>query len=830
MRVPPTISKIELELLLKGEPYKQGRLGHCPCPMHGKQRGDLGSSLSYWLDDNGYWGFNCFAGCTYANITDALKAKGLVKNIAGIGRFALKTKGASISAPEPQPATKPPMEPPSYVMEEGVKYNYEEEFYELRTRSGVLCSINYRFVGTLGPGDKKRTKRHRWQSWDGTDWVWKGLYKHWFGGEQLERRPKDPVLIVDGPKARKPGEILFPGHVVLSAPDGKESVTPELASVLEGREVTIWEDADASWRDTSSKVADTLTQYVLRTKIKVVIPPQELIDLGIGWDLADKLPADFPLSLQQLLEQAIPVREILLTPSFDIVRDLKSAPQMFDYLWLLAHGGTYFLLLGTQFRKTSVELNSLLGHLTRPHGLGSPSDYFINGAASQGRKLVNEVLEPGEAEIFESKLYGGLVLNAYRQSDVKPLPSTEETPSVQVFRDHIKWLWLPEDVVFFEDWLSWLLQRPEIPTLAQPLIYGKMKLGKSIIFEIVEHLVGSHNVAYISTDEATEKYTSYMSKLLVIMNEAGKGFDLRKHLHKVSGDATVRSREMYKGWQTTTLYTRSPIIANEKSSIIVSDDERRAWVMFCQQDTPHPDGKAHYDPISDLKRNPESLGELFGFYMRRDMSKFDPRMTQERTSAREELNDMNEAKLKLEWQNKLFKLFIERKEPFNVPHGQFFSVLLKGLAARNALPETNTLRVIDNEPPKNLEDRKVRASRQRLNEALDYLRNTGKYIKTRQVETNPPYYTLDGVQLGERETLVHWDHYYDPLDPAKQPRAFKTKTSAYAEVLKLNGLTYNPATNIATRIPPPVQGELDVEEVNKEADSLTNSEGTVYDC
>jgi hypothetical protein len=52
-------------------------LVRCPCPNHGKGKGDRNPSLSVSIGTNGKPLFYCFAGCGYDDITASLQAKGL---------------------------------------------------------------------------------------------------------------------------------------------------------------------------------------------------------------------------------------------------------------------------------------------------------------------------------------------------------------------------------------------------------------------------------------------------------------------------------------------------------------------------------------------------------------------------------------------------------------------------------------------------------------------------------------------------------------------------------------------------------------------------------
>jgi putative DNA primase/helicase len=63
---------------LRGRRHGKGWLISCPCPNHGKGRGDRSPSLSVADGDNGRLLLRCFAGCEFVDILDELKRRGLV--------------------------------------------------------------------------------------------------------------------------------------------------------------------------------------------------------------------------------------------------------------------------------------------------------------------------------------------------------------------------------------------------------------------------------------------------------------------------------------------------------------------------------------------------------------------------------------------------------------------------------------------------------------------------------------------------------------------------------------------------------------------------------
>jgi putative DNA primase/helicase len=62
---------------LRGRKHAGGWLVSCPCRNHGSGRGDRNPSLSVADGDGGRLLLTCFAGCSFENITAALRSRGL---------------------------------------------------------------------------------------------------------------------------------------------------------------------------------------------------------------------------------------------------------------------------------------------------------------------------------------------------------------------------------------------------------------------------------------------------------------------------------------------------------------------------------------------------------------------------------------------------------------------------------------------------------------------------------------------------------------------------------------------------------------------------------
>ena len=137
--------------------------------------------------------------------------------------------------------------------------------------------------------DGKELRPLRYGRLDGREgWHWKG----WADGRPLYRlpellaAPEAPVLVVEGEKAADAAVILFPDHVAISPMNGARSPGKSDWSVVTGREVTIWPDADEPGRSFAQAVA-RLAKDTGARRVRIVAVPDGAPE---GWDLADLLP------------------------------------------------------------------------------------------------------------------------------------------------------------------------------------------------------------------------------------------------------------------------------------------------------------------------------------------------------------------------------------------------------------------------------------------------------------------------------------------------------------------------------------------------------------
>ena len=204
------------------------------------------------------------------------------------------------------------------------------DWYEYRDCDGRLRGYVCRFADADG-----RKSFRPITPWIGPDgdcrWRVAGFAnpKPLFGLRDLARNPRGPVLIVEGEKTAIEAEELFPDHVVITWPGGAQGVASVDWHPLQGRDVTIWPDADEPGKRAAEEIAANLQSIGVTAKI-VDLPE----GLPKGWDLADPKPegldiedlvrrAKTPrasglvgllLTAAQLSQMDVPAREMVIDP------------------------------------------------------------------------------------------------------------------------------------------------------------------------------------------------------------------------------------------------------------------------------------------------------------------------------------------------------------------------------------------------------------------------------------------------------------------------------------------------------------------------------------
>ena len=178
--------------------------------------------------------------------------------------------------PVPDDAPAPPQRHP--------KLGKPSATWTYRDAKGRVLGYALRFDGK---NEKQFRPLHYFQSVapGNAEWRWEAAPapRALYGLERLAARPAVPVLVCEGEKAADAASQLVPGHCAITSPAGSKSAAKADWSVLCGRAVTIWPDADASGADYATAAAG-LCHTAGAASVAILAPPA---GVKPGWDAAD---------------------------------------------------------------------------------------------------------------------------------------------------------------------------------------------------------------------------------------------------------------------------------------------------------------------------------------------------------------------------------------------------------------------------------------------------------------------------------------------------------------------------------------------------------------
>jgi hypothetical protein len=202
--------------------------------------------------------------------------------------------------PVPGEAPKPPAEHPT-LGKPSAAWMY-------RAATGALLGYILRFDSAAGKQFRPLTLWRLPPNGAKLEWRWESWppKRPLYGQERLAERPSAPVLISEGEKSTDAATQLLPGLVAVTSPNGSKSAGKADWSVLKGRAVTVWPDADAAGLDYARQVAQLVIAAGARS-VAVVSPPH---DVTVGWDAADALADGWtPQRAAELIAAARPAEK-----------------------------------------------------------------------------------------------------------------------------------------------------------------------------------------------------------------------------------------------------------------------------------------------------------------------------------------------------------------------------------------------------------------------------------------------------------------------------------------------------------------------------------------
>lgn len=522
-------------------------------------------------------------------------------------RIAARDAGWTLIAPVPASAPTAPTKHPT-LGEPAATWVY-------RDAGGALLGYVLRF--DIDDGKEFRPLA-LWRSAKG-DLIWRWVLwpapRPLYGVDRLAARPDAPVVVCEGEKSADAAGRLLPDHVVVTSPGGSNAAHKADWSVLRGRRLTVWPDADAAGGKYAEAVASACTAAGAASVAVAPIPDGK----GNGWDAADAVAEGWTRGeAEALMHQASPTAateappiDAAATPQSDgtptpkppgrgigaVIALVKAAGVAFWHdpaknayasVDVAGHGQNY-RLESKEFARW-VAARAYEAGMTPPGGanladaLRTFAAWALNdGPERQPFKRVGErdgkwYLDLGDNRwrVVEIDASGWRILDKHdlpivRSQAMRPLPEPEVTDAgLGLLRGFIN-----ADDDGFKLLVAWLLAAMS-PRGPYPIaiINGEQGSAKSSLTKMLRSLFDA-NIAPLRAmpkDESDLLVGATHSHLLALDNVSRITNEMSDALCRIATGGGLSARAKFTDGEEFVVYTKNPIILNGIPSLASRPD------------------------------------------------------------------------------------------------------------------------------------------------------------------------------------------------------------------------------------------------------------------
>lgn len=282
---------------LKGRRNGNGWLVCCPCPNHGKGRGDISPSLSVADGDDDRLLLRCFAGCDFLDILDELKHRGLVDGNPSSTRSSFRPSAIRLVEPSPDVGAVAIWEAAVEAQETVVDEYLNRRGIYLRPPT-IRCRLDHRSMvaGVEALNGKVIAIQQTWLTPDGGKASGKRLTTGNLGGGAVRLGPAAKAMgLAEGVETAL-SAMQMAGLPVWASLGAARLHRVELPA--EVGEVHVFVDNDEPGRAAAKRAADIHTSLGRRVCLRS--PPDECGDWNDFLNLlADRDGRDLPASVAE---------------------------------------------------------------------------------------------------------------------------------------------------------------------------------------------------------------------------------------------------------------------------------------------------------------------------------------------------------------------------------------------------------------------------------------------------------------------------------------------------------------------------------------------------
>lgn len=426
--------------------------------------------------------------------------------------------------------------------------------------------------------------------------------------QELEARPNDPVLICEGEKATDAAAQWAEPYVAMTWPGGAQALHLADWSLLMGRKVLLWPDADEAGAMAMLRLADILRDIAIEIKIVDVAGQRD------GWDAADAgfrnwaearawlqprvrvLDAPAPPAPEpEPAPPPPPAAEYAQAEAAVAERDPSSLlpaewHKRFAYI---VPDDAYFDLAQKQ-EYSRAAFNAAFRHV-RCHSVHLSADgkakrieaatsYDENRVAMGGRMLAGITYAPGRNVLCEHM--GQVFGNKWK--DARPAVIGGDPG---LWLEHVQRL-IPDDAErkHFLDALAFKVQNPGVKINHALLIGGAQGAGKDSMIAPLLYAIGGENktnCTSVETSELTQPWGYFLENEVIIFNELRQteAIDrraLENRLKPILAAPPELLTVQRKGAHPVQVLNQALVLAmtNFRDAIAIPTEDRRWFVLW----------------------------------------------------------------------------------------------------------------------------------------------------------------------------------------------------------------------------------------------------------
>ena len=245
-------------------------------------------------------------------------------------------------------------------------------------------------------------------------------------------------------------------------------------------------------------------------------------------------------------------------------------------------------------------------------------------AHPERRSVATQTFRPGQPEITHSP-NGRIALNTWSGFAFSPPPVDWEMHA-EPFVTHVQWLW-GADAEAFLDWLAHIAQRPgELPSVAWLHIAKRTGMGRNWVAAILGRVfTGYAALAFDLSGSLKNGYNGLLAgKVLAVVDEidegsGGRKYQVQQELKQLVTEETRTVNPKYGRQHTEWNVCRWLIFSNSATALPLEDDDRRFWVVQCEE---MPKDASYYKTLYQLRDDPAFIASVAKSLLERDLAGF----------------------------------------------------------------------------------------------------------------------------------------------------------------------------------------------------------------